>query len=57
MEEVERLEYQDQLIDTIMRVLVHQPDLHYYQVMLRLIKQGSIYRAVHSTPQSQEFQR
>ncbi len=32
MEESDRLGYQDQLIDVIMRVLCANPELHYYQV-------------------------
>lgn len=32
MEETRRMSMQDQLVDVIMRVLVHRPELHYYQV-------------------------
>ena len=34
MEEETRMALQDQLVDVIMRVLVANPELHYYQVKL-----------------------
>ena len=43
MEEDTRMAMQDQLVDTIMRVLVAQPDLHYYQVYIFFLIQWNFY--------------